>query len=144
MRKTSAVLAVAALAALGLVACGGDDDNETTAAAPATTEATGTGGAAEGGAETLKLSAPADNSLSFNTNELSAKAGSVEINFNNPASLSHDVVVADESGKVIGKTDLVSGGSASTTVELEPGTYTYYCDVPGHREGGMEGTLTVK
>jgi plastocyanin len=143
MRKASAVLAVVALAAFGLVACGGDDDDETTAAA--TTEATGTGGGAPaGGATTLNLSAPADGSFAFDQKSLTAAAGSATIDFNNPSDLSHDVVVSDESGEVIGKTDLVSGGTATTTVELQPGTYTYYCDVPGHREGGMEGTLTVQ
>jgi plastocyanin len=140
------VLAVVALAAFGLVACGGDDEEETVVVEPTTTEeGTGTGGGAPaGGATTLNVSAPADGSFAFDQKSLTAEAGSVTIDFNNPADLSHDVVVEDESGEIIGKTDLVSGGATSTTVELQPGTYTYFCDVPGHREGGMEGTLTVQ
>ena len=66
------------------------------------------------------------------------------VDFNNAQPLQHDVAVADSSGKVLGQTDLVANGTASTTVSLQPGTYTFYCTVPGHREAGMQGTLTVK
>jgi uncharacterized cupredoxin-like copper-binding protein len=36
------------------------------------------------------------------------------------------------------------GGTATLTVDLPAGTYEYYCDVPGHRQAGMIGTLTVE
>jgi uncharacterized cupredoxin-like copper-binding protein len=36
------------------------------------------------------------------------------------------------------------GGTSTVSASLKPGTYTFYCSVPGHREGGMEGKLTVE
>jgi plastocyanin len=149
MKKLSILLAALALAAFGLAACGDDaeeSDDETTAAesteatAPTETQAAGGGGAGA----TIDLSSPADGSFAYDQTELAAAAGPVTINYDNPAPLSHDVVVEDEEGTIIGKTDLVSGDSTSTTVDLQAGTYTYFCDVPGHRGGGMEGTLTVE
>ena len=44
----------------------------------------------------------------------------------------------DVKGEVV-----ATGGTSTVSEELEPGTYTFYCSVEGHREGGMEGTLTV-
>jgi len=149
MRKASILLVAIALALFGLAACGGDDDGDgETTAAEATTEETaaedgGAAGAGGGAESTISLSSPADGSFAYDRESLETKAGSVTINYDNPATLSHDVVVEDSTGTELGKTDLVSEGTTSTTIELEPGTYTYYCDVPGHREGGMEGTLTV-
>jgi plastocyanin len=140
MRKGLILITVVALAGFGLAACGGDDDDEdTTAAATTTTETAPVGG----GGSTLDVSAPADGSLAFDQTELTTQAGAVTINFNNPASLSHDVKVEDSAGTELGGTDLISQGDAAATVDLQPGTYTFFCSVPGHREAGMEGTLTV-
>jgi plastocyanin len=143
MRKGLILIAVIALAGSVLAACGDDDDDDggdTTAAATTTTDTAAGGG---GGASTLDISAPADGALEFDQTDLTATAGSVTINFDNPASISHDVKVEDSAGEELGGTDLVSQGDASATIDLQPGSYTFFCSVPGHREGGMEGTLTV-
>lgn len=146
MRRALAVLIVAALAAIGLAACGGGgNDNSTNAAStPASTTPAGGGGGAGGGGSTVAISTPGGSTLAYDQKNVSAKAGSVTINFDNREALQHDVAVADSSGKVLGQTDLVSSGTANATVDLQPGTYTFYCTVPGHRDAGMEGTLTVK
>jgi plastocyanin len=144
-RRTLALTAVAALSVLGLAACGGGgDDNETTAAGtPANTATTG-GGGGGGGGSTISISTPSGSDLAFDQKNVTAKAGSDTISFDNKQALQHDVKVEDSSGQEIGGTDLVSSGTATATVNLQPGTYTFFCSVPGHREAGMEGTLTVK
>lgn len=145
-RKAPVLFAALALALFGLTACGSDGGDETTAAQAtseaATTEAATSGGATDGGG-TAEISAPADGSFAYDQTDVQVSAGKVTVNFDNPAPLSHDVVIEDSSGQEIAKTDLVSEGSASTSADLTPGTYTFYCDVPGHRDSGMEGTLTV-
>jgi plastocyanin len=146
MRRASAVLAVIAFAALGLAACGGgDDNNDTTAAAtaPANT-ATGGGGGAGGGGSTVNISTPSGTDLAFDQKDVSAKPGTVTIDFDNKQAIQHDVKVEDSSGQELGGTGLVSDSTTTGTVDLQPGTYTFFCSVPGHREAGMEGTLTVK
>ena len=48
-----------------------------------------------------------------------------------------------EGSKVLGATPTFTGGTKAVTLKLKPGKYTFYCSVPGHRQAGMEGTLTV-
>ena len=89
----------------------------------------------------LKLAASAT-ALSFDAKQLSAKAGKVTITLTNTAPLEHNVTIAQGS-TVLGATPTFTGGSKAVTLTLKPGTYTFYCSVPGHRQAGMEGTLTV-
>jgi len=148
MKKVAALL-VLALAAFALVACGGDDDTTSSSTEPApeaTTEGNANGGGSKeaGGGATLSFEADPEGGLAYTTTEATAKAGQVTIDFDNPQSLTHDVAIEDSSGKEVGATELIADGSDSTTVNLKPGTYTFFCSVPGHREAGMEGTLTVE
>ena len=150
MKKLAALL-VLALASAALVACGSSNSTTTTSTSSggeanggAAAEGGKEAGGSEGGGSTVEFEADPNGELAYTTTEASAEAGKVTIDFNNPQGLTHDVAIEDSNGKEVGKTDLVAKEETSTTVNLKPGTYTYYCTVPGHREAGMEGTLTVK
>jgi plastocyanin len=141
-KKLSIALAIAAIAPFGLVACG--DDDETSDDSTATTEETTTDDtASSGGGSTVSITAAEDGSFAYEETSAEAAAGSVTIEFDNPAALGHDVRV-EADGEDVGGTDVISDDSTSATVELEAGDYLFYCSVPGHREGGMEGDLTVE
>jgi plastocyanin len=118
--------------------------SSTGAAKPPASSSTTTGATAPAPAAhtSLKLAA-SPSALAYDTKQLSAKAGTVTITFTNTSALEHDVAVAQGS-TVLGSTPTFAGGGSKTlTLNLRAGTYTFYCTVPGHRQGGMEGTLTV-
>jgi plastocyanin len=129
----------------------GEEAAEEEAAAAEETGAEGPAGAAEqpggapaAGASTLELSSPEDGSTTFDPSELTAEAGEVTIEYTNPSPVQHNVAVEGD-GQTLDEGDLVTDGDVSTaSAELEPGEYVYYCSVPGHREAGMEGALTVE
>ena len=99
---------------------------------------------AKGGSASTTLQLEASpTALEFDTTNLEAKAGKVTIDFTNPAPLEHNVVI-EQNGKEISGFEPISEGKESETADLKPGTYTFFCSVPGHREAGMEGTLVVK
>jgi plastocyanin len=153
MRNLAVAALAAALAALALAACGGSSGSEPAESTQSSTESTSeTGGSAEaGGAETggsaeastLAIEA-AQSGFAYASETATAKAGKVTIDFTNPQALGHDVAIESLNGEVLGQTEVVSEGSDSTEIELKPGTYKFFCTVPGHREAGMEGTLVVE
>ena len=110
------------------------------------------GGAAEasqpaeqpgGGGSELQLAADPTGQLRFDKDSLDARAGKVTITLDNPSPVPHNVSIegngVDEEGDTVQK-----GGKSEVSADLKPGKYTFYCSVPGHRQGGMEGTLTVQ
>lgn len=149
-------LACAALVSLtlGLAACGDDDEAAepattsapaATATAPPTTAPTGTAPTGTAGttgeATVLDVTADPGGALAFEETTLTAPPGEVTLNLANASAVPHNIAVDGAEGV----SDTVQdGGTAELTVTLQPGTYEYYCDVPGHREGGMVGTLTVE
>ena len=144
MRKLVLLVALGILAPLALAACGGGDDETTPVETQPTTTQAGGGGGGGGGGETISLSADPSGALAYEQTSLSAQAGNDTIDFDNPASIGHDVCVEDSSGSEVGCSDIVTQSKTTLSVNLKAGDYTYFCSVDGHRAAGMEGTLTVK
>ena len=142
----AATLAVASVAAFG---CGDDDDDDGTTAA-ATEEATSVETTTEATASApgrVELVTPPGDALIFQPDTATTKAGSVTIVWDNEADIPHSICLEDPKGQLVdppGCSAPITESNDSAEYELTSGTYTYYCDVDGHRAQGMEGTLTVQ
>jgi plastocyanin len=134
MRGRSVLVGFVAVVAAGMLllgACGGDDDSG-------------------GGGETVtatdgKVTIEARD-VKFNVTTINATPGDLEITLVEKGSLEHTLVVEDADGTKVGDTLAVSGSDDTDTgtYPLEAGDYDFYCDIPGHRGQGMEGTIVVK
>jgi uncharacterized cupredoxin-like copper-binding protein len=128
-------IAALALVAVLAAACGGGSS----------------GGGSSGGGGSASASGPAQvveidvasSGFAFQTTSATAKAGHVVIKSMNPQGTGHDIALkgngVDEKGEIV-----QDGGVSTIDIpDLKPGTYEFYCSVPGHEEAGMKGTLTV-
>jgi plastocyanin len=144
LRAARAVMGVSAVLVLlavsmAVATSGGSTSKATvTPATPAGHEA-----ASGSGTSTLKDEADPEGQLRFVTKDLSAKAGTVTIGFTNASPLAHNLTIA-QGTRVLGATPTFQGATKMLTLKVKPGTYTFYCSVPGHRQAGMEGKLTVQ
>jgi plastocyanin len=113
---------------------GGTASGDAAAPAPASPAGTPT---------SLALTADPNGGLKFDKAALDAPAGEVTIVMTNPSAVPHDISVrgdaVDEHGDVV-----TDGGKSTVKAELKAGAYEFYCSIPGHEQGGMKGTLTVK
>jgi plastocyanin len=116
---------LAAALVLPLAACGGDS------------------GSSSGTTVPPDVTVHAMDALKFDSSTYTAKSnnGKVNILYVDDGSATHTLRIDGVDNfrlQVTGKGDHDEG-----TATLAPGDYTIYCDIPGHREAGMEATLTV-
>lgn len=82
----------------------------------------------------------------FEPSTLTAPSGKVVFYLVNAGNnTSHDMIIRDSKGSKVAGSDLISAGDTTvfTVSSIAAGTYTYYCDQPGHESSGMKGTLTI-
>jgi plastocyanin len=91
----------------------------------------------------LDIPAAESGALAYQFGSAEASPGDLTIKSVNASSIPHNISLegpgANEEGDVV-----QNGGTSTVQVSVKAGEYTFYCSVPGHREGGMQGKLTVK
>ena len=92
----------------------------------------------------VDLTSPEDGSLEFEPGAIQTKPGQLTVVYDNPSPVSHNVAVEDEQAELLGTSETIAQAATELTLDMVPGEYIYFCAVPGHREGGMEGTLIVQ
>ena len=131
-RRTPLAIAAIFASSVALAACGGDDDHG---------GAHGGDGAASQPADGARRIEVAGEDFAFDPEEITAEAGEDLAIALTSVDILHDFSIDELDVHIdANRGDTVEGG---LTVD-EPGTYTYYCSVPGHRSAGMEGMLTVE
>jgi mono/diheme cytochrome c family protein len=95
----------------------------------------------------LAISANPSGQLLYTVKAAEATAGPVTISMTNMSGVAHNLAIqqgTSANGHVLDATPISASGTHSITLDLKPGTYTFFCQVAGHRAAGMYGTLTVK
>ena len=124
-RSVRTALAAVAIGGVTVTGCGG-----------------GSGGSAGSGAVAANVVVRGDDALQFDKAQYTAAAGAVVIELVNDGSQAHTLVI-EKVGSFKKLTVTSAGDKVRGTATLEPGTYTIYCDIAGHRGAGMEAVLVI-
>jgi uncharacterized cupredoxin-like copper-binding protein len=118
---------IAITSLLILAACGGDDDGN---------------GNGNGGGSSVDMEM---GEMYFDPDEVSADAGGeLTINFDNAGNQLHDFTIDDLDGERV-HVEVASGEEDSVTLSIPDGAdeIEFYCSIPGHRDAGMHGIISV-
>ena len=142
MKRALGAVALATIAALAFAACGGGSDHSSMNHSMGNGMGMGSGShrnaAVQTGAREISVDAK---SFEFNPSQITIKAGEDVTIVLDSADAEHDFVVQGQ-GHIVGAN---AGKRAKGGLMIDkPGTYKFWCSVPGHRAAGMEGTLTVE
>lgn len=85
--------------------------------------------------------------INFPQKSFTATAGEVTVGYVNEGDILHTLALETAGGDDVGGWERLEVGENGDVhvgmITLSPGGYVLYCDVPGHRQSGMEATLTV-
>lgn len=101
-----------------------------------------TQGGGDGGGGGAGIMVTGTDNLRFQPSEVGAAAGTITVELTAEESVEHTFTVEMDTGDQT-VVEAAAGETASGMIQLDPGSYVFYCEVSGHREAGMEGTLTV-
>ncbi len=76
----------------------------------------------------------------YSTTAITASSGRVSVSVSNLDLFWHTFTI-DKLGVNVA---LPVGSHRQITFNAPPGIYIFYCQIPGHRQGGMQGTITIR
>ena len=154
--RRAIALALALIVALVLAACGSSSSSTTSTTSTKTSNSGGSKTNGSGGtsavppstkaksSEHLTLAANPQGEFKYDKTTLTATAGVASLTLANSSPVEHNVTIENSAGTIVGGTTTFAGGSHTIQISLKAGKYKFFCSVPGHRQAGMEGTLTVQ
>jgi plastocyanin len=98
----------------------------------------------------LQIDADPTGQLKYTASQATAKPGAATITMKNASGVQHNIAIetgnggATPAGSLVGASPIIANGATQLHVTLKPGTYTFFCQVDGHRAAGMYGALVVK